>query len=223
MSQEPQLFDTIWILQEITIDDTTINPPSNAINELYFNNDNSQDTIEITQVSCVGGIFVINIESYNSNISFIASSIGFPFDDECPNPQQAMYLFFHGSFYGDFNTGVTTNPFEYEITTIDNSIQLTITNGNGDIAIYGDEALSVADNDNTQIQTNYDAAQKKILVTGLTQNASATIYNLSGQLEIWYNISSNAAIPVNLLSNGIYFVNIVQGNKRSMTYKFVKY
>lgn len=110
-------------------------PPQN----LQPNNDfNYNQTYNFLLKSC----WDINAElTYNdANYEFsIIDSVLIP--NECPNvPNADMFDTTYISEFYDFNNG-HPNSFSYAFTTQSNYIVLTITNGNGDQAIYRNQQL----------------------------------------------------------------------------------
>jgi len=225
LAQDSQLFEHTWLLQELSIEDSSITAPNPSLdNELVFIiNSNGNDVIEIFHSSC-DGAYGIDIDSYDGEEGFTAISISAPFGEECNSPDLEEFLQAHGRlFYGDPVTGTTFNPFTYEITSSGDEITLVITNGNGDVATYGNFALSLKDNQLSQSHLLYHPENEYISFTGLQEEALLSLYNLNRQKQLEASINNSQTIDLSSLSKGVYFAVVVNQDNQRVTRKFVKY
>lgn len=135
-AQNPDLPDRDWYLQEVEIDGTSyLRPIPNFQAIALF----SAVDMVIDHPSCE--------EGFGSGIVYTNQDV-FNIDDTsvsifgtCVDPNILLFMEKHYSLYLLNNTSAQ-NPFIYEITTGSNGLTLTVTNGNGDIGVYGDQLLS---------------------------------------------------------------------------------
>lgn len=139
----------------------------------------------------------------------------------CDNPDVNNFIDSHFNVY-HINSDIANNPFSYAIVDNGNVLTLTITNGNGDTAIYRNEVLNLEDNTLSQLQLFYSPVLQDVVLSGPEQEIKASIYSLTGQRQHTIVQSSNKPISVSELSLGVYIVSITNFNNESQTYKFVK-
>lgn len=218
LAQDPQLFDTTWVLHELILDENSITSPIPAQDaQLIFNE--SEDLIIIRQDGCDDNSeFSGGIDSYSEMSSFSLFVFGNPFGSNCNNQTTLDFLFTHAGFYEE----PISNSFNYEITTDNGVITLIITNGENDVAIYRNIPLSVTDTEISVIQLLYNSKTKQLTFSGLQEKNNLNIYNLLGQEVLHTTVKEDIKISVSDLKQGIYLAQLSQGGKQEV-YKFVKY
>ncbi|PKP25510.1 MAG: hypothetical protein CVU03_07850 [Bacteroidetes bacterium HGW-Bacteroidetes-2] len=214
-AQDPLLFETDWFLMELTVDGELIPIPNNGeIDEVTLNFIN------------VDGFYTVPCNSYNietidfSSTSFtIISSV--VFDDNCGLPSTQL---FEGIYTDGFFLLSTNNqPFDYVLESGANNTQmLTITNIEGDVAIYGNAALGLGENPLKAVILYPNPAQDFLHIeNGSNSLTSISLYTISGRVV--FKTSSNLQqIDLSLFPAGLYFITLEDDRGGKVTKKVVK-
>lgn len=216
---DPQLFDTTWYLNELIIDDENSTIPSNDEIEHI--------TIVVYEQNLVASVCLspaIEIVLDDQFMTIIAFGI-LAGDVVCQDPDnntfENLYYFFL------FQDGNLPIPIEYEILTdSQGNKELTLTNNNGDQAIYGDVLLGVQNQEEVSftIATNpVEEVLQLYFSTSLVQ-ATTVIYDVQGRVvneRKAIDGASNTLLQVQNLRKGIYFIEITNGTQRGVK-KFIK-
>jgi len=216
-AQDPQLLDNTWYLQKVNYEGEDFFPPSSGfITELYF----YLDTFNYIYTFCnFGWSSDINYDSNNSE--FILGNEFIGLGDGCNDPDLIDFMNLHNSIYY-INNSIPLNPFTYIITPSSNYLQLTITNVNGDIAIYGNELLSNQDFDNLSFNIFpnpvYDILH--ILEPNSVKINYIKVYDILGKLVLEENNNLNQ-INMSNLNSGFFFIQL-ETNKGIFTQKIIK-
>lgn len=226
IAQDPQLFDTTWILHELNVNNTIITPPnSQVLSELTFLTDGINNVMEVNQSSCIG--YAGEIQEFNDNDSlFNLLEFADPFGANCSGDDSLFtFLQNHASLYIDLPSSPPLNPFNYEITEENSVITLTVTNGNNDTAIYRNVPLSLEENELDNLKVIYNAQNETLLLTGyvLEPTIKIAIYNLVGQQQETSDFTNGTSINVKNLPTGIYLITLRNNNGQNVIRKFVKY
>ncbi len=214
-AQDPQLFENDWYLQKITIDDIDYFPPSNnEINNIALSI--QENNYFITNVcDAISGDF-ITITNDNINILyFIIIDTG-----ECVLEES---LTFQDNYFNTFfNWKAESNSFNYniEIGDLNNKI-LTLTNLNGDKAIYNSLLLS-NQNFNKPSANLYPNPIKTSFQINTPENIAINhieIYDALGRKVL---VSENTStLDVSNLTSGLFFVHIIT-NQGTLVKKVIK-
>ncbi|PHR13648.1 MAG: hypothetical protein COA40_03530 [Aequorivita sp.] len=133
----------------------------------------------------------------------------------------------HHSFYGINNVPPYNNPFDYIIEADGNEQMLTVTNVNGDQAIYGTQPILSTHRFNENSIVFYPNPVKNELILRTSQpNAESLkikIYNMEGKLlkSEGFNFQKEVILDISNFSKGLYFLNIEDENGNSTTNKFI--
>jgi len=205
-AQDPQLLDTTWYLDYLFMNSEEFHPPgeegeatvipmdislvdfntvvcdSHACNDIDFNGGNDSFTL----ISCVTGIFGCE---FNENEGY-----------------QNLY------FYDFFNADFPPNSFNYLIETVGDKKTLTLTNSDGDQAIYSDQILAVNDERLVDVGV-YPNPVNDILTLSSPSNEilSIHIYSINGKKVYSFENKSQGLNEINVidLDSGIYFLKIL--------------
>jgi hypothetical protein len=203
-AQDPQLFENDWYLQKLVLDGEDIFPPTNA--ELEFVQLNIyQDQLATAVCSFLLG-FISDIDNNSFLVSeFIAGALN------CNIMENNVFDQTYN--IGFFDWQYPPQTFQYLIQTgANNDLVLTLTNDDGDLAIYGNLLLSNEDFLTTSITTYPNPVQDILTIknTDTTEITSIKLYDLLGRLVLTKkdNISE---IDVSHLNSGVLFVEIDTG------------
>ena len=201
-AQDSQLFENTWYLNKVIINGNNSFPPSNS------------------EVEFVSAIFT----KPNIFRTFVCNTfdteIDFSNTDEFTITSYSLTLIlcnlqvnsdFEGVYFDFFFDQSTqdpyTIPFLYEIVVNGNRKVLTITNVNGDMAIYANEILSNQDFDVLSF-TIFPNPVKDVLQVS-TQNEvelkQIQVYDVMGKLVLE---GKSASIDFTGLASGLYFVKV---------------
>lgn len=223
-AQEPELVDTFWYLKELNIEGITIIPPDN----------DEIDTATLEFLSSTNGYLINTCVCYcgltdfvqigNETIQF--DNMSFLITESCDLAENAI---FQDQYFVDFFQSETTDvsePIGYEILTdSEGNKQLTLTNNNGDLAIYGDQLLYTLDNTAAtfSLVTNPVQHNLELQFPIGSHNRTVQIYDIVGKLvkSTTSNQEANLKLDVSVLERGMYLVVVSEGSKQSIR-KFIK-
>lgn len=219
-SQDPQLFENTWYLQNVIIDGEDNFPPFNSeVNNIPL--DISTDMLS-TQVCAPLGGGDLTFDPIE-NIFIVASFVMFP--DDCLNQENQMCQNLYLVTF--FQPQQAVRIFNYQIEeNTNNSKLLTLTNEEDNRAIYGEQLLNITrfSKDNFILFPN--PAQDILVLSSpkVAESLKIKIVNLQSKLLATYNFANkkNVSIDVSNLSSGMYFLNIDNNNGLIETKKFVK-
>ncbi|EDM45569.1 hypothetical protein SCB49_07167 [unidentified eubacterium SCB49] len=208
----PELFGQ-WYLHELTMGDTVYLPTEYEMYpDILITEDEGYRSISFADPSNIlcSSDLIFSETTPEDTFAVFGPSICFP-ETLCggdpTSPCEIMYGS-HANFYYD----TTESPANYEIiTNTDNTLQLTITNNNADVAIYSSVAvLGINHFSKTTLTIYPNPATNSITIE--TQSASikrVEIYSINGQL---LNTTEETTIDVSNLRQGSYFLKIHSGN-----------
>ncbi len=218
-AQNPLLFETDWFLIELTVDGENITiPNNNQVNTVPLN---FEDFGIITEPCSYYTAETTNLT--DTFFSFISFTI---LDATCSLPET---VFFETKYInGFFLEGIGGEKiFNYVLEFGDNETRkLTITNTEGDIAIYGNAALGINELDVSQI-TIYPNPANKILIlssANIAGKLTIEIFNIEGKVlkSEALLFKNQTTIDVSNLKRGVYLLKIENGNGNVTIKKFVK-
>ncbi|GER59194.1 hypothetical protein ULMA_13020 [Patiriisocius marinus] len=227
MSQnpDPQLFENIWYLTSLTIEGSPIEFPENSEftpPDLNFDLNSGDVTLFTCNCYCHESDGVLFVSGFFT----LPNGLPFLIDVGCPISEN---MNFHDIYFDDFfqhEIPEVSNPIAYEILTdSDGNKQLTLTNSNGDIAVYGDQLLLTLENTAAtfSLVTNPVQNNLELQFPNATQNRAVQIYDITGKLvkSTTSNQETNLKFDVSVLEGGMYLVVVAEGTKKSIR-KFIK-
>lgn len=201
---DPRIFSTWYILEYIE-NGVSYLPPDNYPIEIF--DDGNQDCPYFFQFpnpwaqgeDCIGSI---------TETHFVIQKLGVLTKGEiCQNepPPLPCADFFskYAPFYRDAET--TGDPLSYTIEEVQNKRTLTVTNLEGDQAIYSNQYLSISDNTRSKIVVYPNPVTDELFIESDIEIEKVRVYSLQGKL-ILETASSN--INFSSLHTGLYFVEI---------------
>jgi|SRR5690606_6199531 len=217
-AQDPVLFDTDWFLMELTVDGTNIQIPNTGeISSIPLN-------IELDYIYTMACNSIESQLDEFSNEHFIAQYfVMLPYNCGLPDT-----LIFEDAYYdGFFNWQVMDQTFNYVLEIGPNDTRmLTITNTEGDVAIYGNAALSIKNNMASQVSIYPNPAKENLLIDSKNKIGALkiNIFSIAGKMLNTQktNINGQTSIDVSGLKSGIYFLHIEDENGKKEVKKFIK-
>ena len=219
IAQDPQLLDTDWNLHELLLNDISIEPPFPSFDAAP---EFTENAVTVNHNFCEEAY--VGALEYSGENGFTISEGEVALVGSCGQPELLDFMANHYSFYSEFPSFEThNNPFTYEITTSGDELTLVITNGNGDVATYGNFTLGLSENLLTSTKLIYNAENESISFLGLEQETFLSIHNLTGQKLLDATLSPSETVDVRVLPKGIYFATVSNSNNQRMSRKFVKH
>ncbi len=204
-AQDPALAENIWYFDNGVLDGEAFTLPGYLMAQLEFLPDYSNLGVKHPhcEESMAGTIDSIDMAGFSLvEASVILIGTCDPGEVELMEP--------HYRIYADYpNTITPFNPFTYNIETVDDYQQLTITNGNGDVAVYNSVPPLAVPAFSENIFAIYPNPTQDVLhITSKTTTVShVSIYDIQGKL-IQTIVGNPKEIDVSLLKNGLYLVKL---------------
>lgn len=221
-AQDQQLFEHTWYFVNGELNDEAFFPTQNLTPQLVF----IDDFIDVAYDFCSGGATFEEINYINDVFELLGDV--FFLVDECFFPDHENELLLmqnHNIFYGDFQiSGIANNPFSYFIEPINDYLQLTITNGEGDWAVYNSVLLSTTTFHQNSFTMYPNPVEENLTINNASnQSVIGTIYDMIGKLLQSHIFEANTTIiNVNELNKGLYFMVIENENGERVSKKFIK-
>lgn len=217
-SQDSRLFENIWDLDNLIINETNYSNLRNDNNELislYFQELPSGESFS-TYV-CNTKECSLNFDSVNSSFTTFACGTTL---DGCENFGDINVELMYFNFYG-YNSAYTYSIVEDNLNT---SRILTITAGNGDKAIYSQNVLYNKEFSKVLFSVNPNPIKDKLVIHSNKnlKNFNVQIFDLNGKLIQFNSFQNPEPINVTNLKSGFYFVVIEDGLGKVGIQKFIK-
>ncbi len=176
-AQDPNLPDRDWYLNYATVDGLTREPPFPGF-EAILNLSATQFNIYHPYCS----------EALSSTVLSYEGTDVFQLEEDailllgfCGEPAYNVFMGHHYSFYYH-NGSFAKNPFTYEITSNGQWSTLEITNANGDLAVYHDQALAVPGIDKNSFGMFPNPAEEMVTIRSAAILGEISFYDLRGRL-----------------------------------------
>jgi hypothetical protein len=219
-TQDPQLFENDWYLQNVIIDGQDNFPPSNDdvpfITITFIQNNSFISTYVCDALE--GTVIYTNSEFLINGWSMTLGGCFGPFAQE--------NTLFQGIYLDTFFVGNIDDPFNYNIIDESNSKTLVITSSSGDEAIYSNQLLSRDNFEISKFSIHPNPAKSELFITAQNTagNLKVKIFNIEGKLlsTQTLEIANQTSIDVSQLMSGIYFLKIEDENGNTAVKKFIK-
>ncbi len=217
-AQDPLLFETNWFLMELTSDGANVFIPNNGeINNVPL------DFLEFGMSTQPCNLLSIEINDL-TNSTFITSDWAI-LEYNCFLPETLNFEEIY--FYNFFQIDLIGQTFNYQLELGANDTRmLTITNPEGDVAIYGNAALSIQDNTLSQFTLFPNPAKNELFLNSKSTrgNLNVKIFNIEGKLLSTQTVAhqDQTSIDVSQLLSGLYFLNIEDKDGNTEVKKFLK-
>lgn len=206
-SQQPALTSNTWNLQKVTLNNVDHFFPS-SVSTIYATATFSANSLQSVICNSLSSSVTYN----NNQINFISSGLTL---GSCPNFNNNEYNIFEGYYFGQFFGGNTSNGFystnTYLIENVNNQLRLTLTNPNGDKAIFWAGSLSVRDSELNVIKVYPNPVEDKLFIDSKSSFLKIKLYDLLGNLILDKKISKEKVyfeLKTTDLTGGIYFLNV---------------
>ncbi|MBD8083710.1 T9SS type A sorting domain-containing protein [Chryseobacterium caseinilyticum] len=206
-AQQPALTGNTWNLEKVILNNVDHFFPS-SVSTIYATATFSVNSLHSVICNSMSATVTYN----NNQINFIGSGLTL---GSCPNFNNNEYNVFEGYYFGQFFGSNTSNGFyptnTYLIENINNQLKLTLTNPNGDKAIFWAGNLAVHDSEYNIINVYPNPVKDKLLINAKSSFLKITLYNLSGSMILDKKIIKdkvNFELDMTDLVSGIYFLNV---------------
>ncbi len=221
IAQDPQLFDNEWYVEKVVLDEVEFNfLGGSAYGVISFNT----ATFNVGHPNCKQG--VTNTIIYLGADSFTIEGGPSVLLGKCSQPDDTEFMFRHFSIYHNLDTGASNNPFVYSFEEENDVIMLTITNLDGDQAIYTSEPLGVSQNELSDVVFYPNPAQNIITIKGneFLENLSISIYDVAGKKILAKSTLSfdTYTLDIASLKVGVYFLELQTTEGAKILEKIVK-
>ena len=129
---------------------------------------------------------------------------------------------FEEIFMDDFtNLGLPGfNPYTYAFSTFSNYIELTITNGNGDQAVYRNQQLAVSKKEKLEVNLYPNPVSSNFRLEWKEEIRSVRVFSVNGKEILKYK-EAKSNYDISHFNSGIYFVE-VEGRRSKSILKLIK-
>jgi hypothetical protein len=222
--QDSDLVETFWYLTEINLAGTILAPPVNeelSPPSLSFQPLGNSYTLSSCGCFCWGGNLNFGTDFFVLPEGLFLLLIG-----GCTIPEN-----------NNFDTVYFDEFFQHEIPAVSDNIhfniamdsegnkQLTLTNSNGDTAIYGDQLLSIQATNTSSFSLISNPVENTLALqfATSTHNRTIVIYDIMGKLHSATKHYEGTTFlqDVSALNSELYVVVVTEGDKKSVK-KFIK-
>lgn len=219
-SQDPDILDKEWFLHYGILNGEEFEPPypSFFTAELYFDSEN--EFLKVSHPYCEESLSTSYL--FGSNNEFTIEDADVVLAGICAEQEILEFMPKHYNIYGD-EDGNPKNPFTYSLESDGDNYMLTIENGEGDIAVYGDVQLSVTDFEASSFLLYPNPATDILTLSSREIVKEVAVYDIHGKLVKTSRFNNEPLeIDVSTLQNGLYFLRIETEVGRVATAKFIK-
>ena len=204
-AQHPDLLEVEWYLEEVTIEGITYQRPEANFQAIgYF----WSNLFEVAHLGCHEGFGAPVSYSGNDTFNLVDSSVILLGD--CTDPVILLFMDRHYNLYL-LNNNFARNPFTYTITPGPNGNTLVVTNGDGDVGVYGDVLLSSSDHTLDVILIYPNPTRDEVFISGLTEKIGYSLYTVLGVQVSKGIVGNNEPITTSDLQSGLYILQLEDG------------
>jgi len=216
---DPVLFEDLWYLTELVVDGNSIDIPQTSEIEtvlLYF----LTDSVVTDACNRIGTLLVAFTDT-----SFTTDNWGFLKSNCFLQSTIDFENFYFDDFY-QFNPPFG-DVFTYTIVSGPNDdLMLTVTNSEGDIAVYGNPALGIEDVTQNAFTLYPNPASEKVflqLLMGMVAQ-EVRLYDVQGRLMSQEVLNQTRLIEIGTTSlrAGLYFIQVIDDKGQVSVERFVK-
>ena len=217
-SQDPELFDRVWYLHYGILDGEFFEQPTPNFGAfIYFEN----TIFDVFHQYCSEGTQTEIV--YDTEVDqFTLSDEFYYIIGICSEEEFTFFMSQHYSIY--YEVGLfALNPFTYTIESDGANYMLTIENGEGDIAVYGNVPLSQPEFLQLQVTLYPNPVSDVLYIHSADIINKVSVYDIHGKI-VKYNKenSHKIEIDVNHLPSGVYFVKTENLYNKISTKRFIK-
>jgi len=216
-AQVAPLQDYTWYLEKLVINGNDILPPTayqNSYTVTFGNTSNYPENY--FEAPCYPVEFEL---TYNQNQSFTIDFAGSPLD--CDGVPTNVVEYDERILEDFFNLGYSAfNPYTYVFSTFSNYIELTITNGNGDQAVYRNQQLAVSKKEKLEVNLYPNPVSSNFQLEWKEEIRSVRVFSVNGKEILKYK-EAKSNYDISHFNSGIYFVE-VEGRRSKSILKLIK-
>jgi hypothetical protein len=209
-AQNPLLLEYTWYVQTVHFNNLDYKLPGTFFSgEL----DTNETDFILSHPYCKEG-FQTNVQ-YQSDDQFTNEDGGVVLLGVCGQPEIIEFMNAHYNVYL-LDNYFAKNPFSYTIESDSMGLQLTVTNVDGDYAIYGNYSLDISEHIfNTTILAPNPFIDK-LIIYPKEQLKLIKIYDLTGKVLIETKVLDGLQIELalDILSRGFYLVELISDNRK---------
>ncbi len=204
-SQDPQLFENTWYLQDVFIDDLQF-PPPNVVGETEIGTIHFFEELDIININYCDYTQAVIDYNVTENVFTLDDYPGVLIGD-CLSPENNAFAAVYSSVF--FNQSIAINPFTYNINNDNEIAVLIIVNPNGGVAVYGSELLSSQDFNSASFNIYPNPANHIISIENTNQNSinRVLIYDTLGRLVLEVSNPTNQ-LDISKLDSGLLLLKI---------------
>ena len=222
-SQDPELLDKEWFLHYGILEGETFSPPLLQIG--YFDANcylHESGIMEVYHNICEEG-FITNVY-FQGEAEFVIDNISVAIVGVCSEEELVEFMYRHYSIYLEVANSIAKNPFSYTIESDGDNYMLTIENGEGDIAVYGNVPLSQPEFSQPQLTLHPNPVSDILYIHSEDIISKVSVYDIQGKvIKTISKINSNTSeINLSSLQNGVYFISVLAETGEKLTKKVVK-
>ncbi len=223
-AQQSQLSNTTWILEKLIIEDTEYLFPDlpvegglpHPVCQIQFFNDDFHTSI----CNGMGG----DISYSDNNITITASGMTL---GGCPSGYDNYEVIYFGTFFGSIEeNGAYYSNYDYQIENINDNLRLTLTNPNGDDAIYWRSTLASSNVSLNDFKIYPNPVGNSLNISTVLSKINIQLYDMSGNTVLNKKIekgNNNLELNVSQLVSGNYMMIVKDSNDKTVyTTKIIK-
>ncbi|WP_203296328.1 T9SS type A sorting domain-containing protein [Luteirhabdus pelagi] len=213
--QDPTLLENEWYLEKIIMASEEYERPYSDFEALF---NASSETLVVFHPYCEEG-FESLIE-YEGEDIFTIDDGGVALIGICGDPDVNAFMQLHYQVY--LEGEIAKNPFSYTIEDDGSHKTLTVSNADGDLAIYGDQLLNSEAFTALPLQLYPNPTTDFSFVKAQSGLLNYQLFDLNGRLVAEQQLSgTETRLDLSELPAALYFLR-VQSEKATHTYKVVK-
>tara|TARA_R100000935_G_scaffold27288_1_gene47397 strand:+ start:72081 stop:72800 length:720 start_codon:yes stop_codon:yes gene_type:complete len=207
-AQDQAFTENIWYFSNGELDGEIFTIPASYDTRLEYVEFSTFKSLEIIHPFCEESMDAGIDQIDNENFTLLSAEVVLV--GVCgPGPLQAL-MEPHYRVYGDYPNSTTPfNPFTYNIEMIDDYLQLTITNGNGDFAVYNSvPLLALPEFDETGFVLYPNPARDRFSINSTHNEVTkVSIYDIQGKL-VQTIVDKLTEIDISFLKSGFYLIRL---------------
>lgn len=208
-AQDPRLFENPWYLTEMTVAGNHHFPPNNSEIPFVAAQFDNPSGFGTGACEAIGSGNII----YNGTTGFAFENLAF-LAGGCSNGFNNYFIQQYLSVWE-----MQQNNFTYSIVENGANRTLTVTNGVGDVAIFGSQLLATTQNDMAVVSVYPNPTDGILHVKA--DFSTATIHDINGRTLQHFNLG-NGSIDITHLPNGVYLLSLQTEHQPAITRKIIK-
>jgi hypothetical protein len=210
-AQDPRLFENEWYLNKVILDGIDYPSPHNTEIEyvtLRIRPEPYGFDTAICDILDASDVEITNTDIVTSEIVFLP-------DEPCYIQENNDYQSLYFGFFYVIDPSTQKYQFTYVIEEVEDHLQLTLMNDEGNESIYGDQLLEVPNNNLVEIVLYPNPVKDILTIQSPDVIDQVALYNILGKklLSVARNFQQ---IDVTFLPEGIYFATITTAKGKTV-------